>query len=75
MDHPGPPGRYLGNVLVTEDLSPAESYTTNFIEFEWQEGDHTLWAMADSDFDVYETNECNNWYDEDFDDLVPVSSH
>jgi subtilase family serine protease len=59
-------GRYLGEVYVTEDLSPAQSFVTDPISFSWQEGAHTLWAKVDWRNNVHETDETNNWYHEWF---------
>jgi hypothetical protein len=59
-------GRYLGEVYVSEDLSPAESYTTDVIAFEWAPGGHRLYAEVDWRRNVPETNELNNWYDDWF---------
>ncbi|HIH28829.1 MAG TPA: hypothetical protein HA260_03390 [Thermoplasmata archaeon] len=61
-----PTGRYLGEVYVTEDLSPAESYITDPINFSWQEGGHYLYTEVDWRHSVYETDEDNNWYHEYF---------
>lgn len=63
-------GRYLGNVSVTEDLSPAESFITDPIYFSWEEGGHWLIAIADSEFDVIESYEGNNLRWEWFRNLI-----
>jgi hypothetical protein len=66
MDYGEPNQRYLGEVYVTEDLSPSESYETDPINFTWGEGSHELNTKVDWRNHVHESNEGNNWYSEEF---------
>jgi hypothetical protein len=63
QDGVGLPNRFLGEVLVTEDLSYTEEYTAGPIDtdgWSWEPGGHWFYIVYDTYNNVTETNESNN---------------